>query len=420
MVGALAARSPAHGRARSACAPARPNARAGRRGLGPGAGRPRPGALDSAFVKEAALAAGFHEVGIARARPARSAGRSTGCSPAAPRPTWPGCGPSGTCGSTRARLLPGGRSVVALALAHARARPPRPGPDARDGGPLRPRSRLPHRHEEEAQGPRAAASGSGTPRPARSPRSTSGPVMEKVWAERAGIGWIGKNGCLITTGLGSWVLLADGPPRPRPRARRAAPGALRRPARPACPPARPAPSPSPASWTRGAASPSRPSSGAGAVPEVAGGSAGALGLRLRRLPDRLPLEPGLPAPRATRSSCRGRASPRSTSLDCCGSREASTGPLPRDGAGPGALRRARPQRRSSSRASGAIRGTPRRCARTLRVPSRAFARRRGGPSGGSRGPGRASDSARRSRPGERAGCIVGHAGAPLVGTSPPR
>jgi epoxyqueuosine reductase len=34
------------------------------------------------------------------------------------------------------------------------------------------------------------------------------PVMEKAWAQRAGIGWVGKNACLVTPRLGSWVLLA--------------------------------------------------------------------------------------------------------------------------------------------------------------------------------------------------------------------
>jgi epoxyqueuosine reductase len=32
--------------------------------------------------------------------------------------------------------------------------------------------------------------------------------MEKAWAQRAGVGWVGRNGCLITTAHGSWVLLA--------------------------------------------------------------------------------------------------------------------------------------------------------------------------------------------------------------------
>ncbi len=33
-------------------------------------------------------------------------------------------------------------------------------------------------------------------------------LMEKVWAARAGIGYVGRNGCLITEKFGSWVLLA--------------------------------------------------------------------------------------------------------------------------------------------------------------------------------------------------------------------
>ncbi len=33
------------------------------------------------------------------------------------------------------------------------------------------------------------------------------PVMEKVWAVRGGLGYVGKNGCLITEKFGSWVVL---------------------------------------------------------------------------------------------------------------------------------------------------------------------------------------------------------------------
>lgn len=37
----------------------------------------------------------------------------------------------------------------------------------------------------------------------------SGPVMERVWAERSGLGWIGKHGLLINKNKGSWFLLAE-------------------------------------------------------------------------------------------------------------------------------------------------------------------------------------------------------------------
>lgn len=104
------------------------------------------------------------------------------------------------------RLLPGARSIVCLAWKHA-AR----APVAADGsavaryaigadyhGGLRQRALALAREAERRIGPFAWRV-----------CVDSTPLAERSFAAAAGLGWIGKNGCLIDPEQGSWLLLAE-------------------------------------------------------------------------------------------------------------------------------------------------------------------------------------------------------------------
>lgn len=162
--------------------------------------------LDAGAVKAAALRAGFHEVGVARA-----AALDPGPLDRVLAEGWEA--DMAWLRTQRAerldpeRLLPGVRSVVALALSYRDAERPEPGPG--EGRVARyARGRDYHAVMKKKLKALVADLGAQAPRARFFPSSDVAPVMEKAWAERAGLGWIGKNGCLITPRLGSWVLLA--------------------------------------------------------------------------------------------------------------------------------------------------------------------------------------------------------------------
>ncbi len=103
-----------------------------------------------------------------------------------------------------AELLPGCRSVIALGLNYYTPHAHAPGPKVSRYAWGEDYHRVVGRMLETFAGQLRGL----YPDEEFRPYCDTGPLMEKAWAERAGIGWIGKNGCLITPRFGSWVFLA--------------------------------------------------------------------------------------------------------------------------------------------------------------------------------------------------------------------
>ncbi len=158
-------------------------------------------------LKERARADGFDAVAVARAeRLDRDAARLE---------DWLGAGHQAEMvwmerhaerRADPAELLPGCRSVVVLALNYW--------PGAGDAPPRRARvARYAHgRDYHRVLGRRLKALAAWLEEITEARSRTfvdTGPVLERAWAERAGLGWIGKNANLLTRELGSWLLLGE-------------------------------------------------------------------------------------------------------------------------------------------------------------------------------------------------------------------
>jgi len=107
-----------------------------------------------------------------------------------------------------AKLLPGCRSVVVVAMNYWPGETEAATPAGRAPVALYARGRDYHkvmgRKLKRLSAWLAAETGEAT----RAFVDT-GPVLERAWAQRAGLGWIGKNANLLTRSMGSWLLLGE-------------------------------------------------------------------------------------------------------------------------------------------------------------------------------------------------------------------
>jgi len=156
--------------------------------------------LSTARLTRLALDAGFELVGFARAEPI----------PEEHLASWLEAGFAADLDWMKARveerldpakLLPGAKSVIALACNYHRG--DEASPIARYARGRDYHTTMRHRLRTLRRTLREAFEG------VHDYGSVdAAPVMEKVWAARAGLGYVGKNGCFITPQFGSWVVLA--------------------------------------------------------------------------------------------------------------------------------------------------------------------------------------------------------------------
>jgi epoxyqueuosine reductase len=171
-------------------------------------GRPHPAEL-TGRVKARALEEGFDAVGIAAASRLDRDGEALRAWLSDDRHAsmaWMARDPEGR--TDPQRLLPGCRSVIALAVNYWPGEAEATVLEGRAEVALYARGRDYHRVLGEALRRLAlgleVVSGCST-----LACVDTRPVLERAWAQRAGLGWIGKNANLLTRDLGSWVMLGE-------------------------------------------------------------------------------------------------------------------------------------------------------------------------------------------------------------------
>jgi epoxyqueuosine reductase len=160
-----------------------------------------PETLDARAVKAAAVASRFSLVGLARAE----------ALDARPLEAWLAAGYAADMGWMAerkderldpTRVLAGAKTVIALAIGYHRPQDPRSSVARYARGRD---YHYAHRDRMKVLRKRLLALSPGVETYAC---VDTGVAMEKVWASRAGLGWIGKNGCLINPQHGSWLTLS--------------------------------------------------------------------------------------------------------------------------------------------------------------------------------------------------------------------
>jgi epoxyqueuosine reductase len=167
-----------------------------------------PRALSDA-LKARSRELGFDAVGIARAEALDRDGEALAAWLRADRQAgmaWMAREPSRR--SDPREILPGCKSVVALAMSYWPGSKRAALVPGAAGVALYSRGRDYHKVLGNKLRELAAWLEETSGSPARAFVDTA-PLLERAWAERSGLGWIGKNANLLTREMGSWLLLGD-------------------------------------------------------------------------------------------------------------------------------------------------------------------------------------------------------------------